>query len=299
MARRPGNPPASPSSATLRPPKRADSRTHGVPANRALGAGIAARETAILHPVGSDGPIQPTKAPHTEFLTLPRFHVRDPGQRQLPRQPSLVRAERPLRSAPRLRRVRRDHLDPELRDQRPPELGRIRLVHLPARLRRRPVVRGAVRVQRAEQPLRLHRLADPEEAAPGPLPGAQEHRVVLVRRVVHGHHQVPRLARHPRVRARVLVHQHPGHRRRLAPLPVPAAAPFPLHRAVLLKLVLHPAVAPRPARVPVEAIKVPHLPAVVVRLVPVHQRHHLVRVAARCEARDTRRSRSPSIPSSP
>ena len=72
MARRPGNPPASPASATLRPPKRADSRTHGVPANRALGAGIAARETAILHPVGSDGPIQPTKAPHTEFLTLPR-----------------------------------------------------------------------------------------------------------------------------------------------------------------------------------------------------------------------------------
>ena len=28
-------------------------------------------ETAMLHPVGSDGPIQPTKAPHTEFLTLP------------------------------------------------------------------------------------------------------------------------------------------------------------------------------------------------------------------------------------
>ena len=72
MARRPGNPPASPASATLRPPKRADSRTHGVPANRALGAGIAARGTAILHPVGSDGPIQPTKAPHTEFLTLPK-----------------------------------------------------------------------------------------------------------------------------------------------------------------------------------------------------------------------------------
>ena len=45
----------------------------------------------------------------------------------------------------------------------------------PARLRRGPVVRGPVRVQRAEQPLLLHRLADPGEAAPGALLGAREH----------------------------------------------------------------------------------------------------------------------------
>ncbi len=44
--------------------------TSGVPGRGGRGA-LRAPETAILHPVGDDGPLQPTRAPHTEFLTLP------------------------------------------------------------------------------------------------------------------------------------------------------------------------------------------------------------------------------------
>ena len=51
-------------------------------------------------------------------------HVRDPLVRQLPRQTPLHRPEEALRAAPRLRRVRRDHLDPEL-PHRPPKLRRV------------------------------------------------------------------------------------------------------------------------------------------------------------------------------
>ena len=77
------------------------------------------------------------------------------------------------------------------------------------------------------------------------------------------------------------------------------AAPFPVHGPVLLELVPDPVIAPRPAPAPVPGIVVPDTPPLVIGPVPVHHSHHLVRSAAGCEARDTRRSRSPSIPSSP
>ena len=50
-----------PVASALKAVYRADSRMDSIPSDRGPGAGIAAGETAILHPVGSGGLIQPTR----------------------------------------------------------------------------------------------------------------------------------------------------------------------------------------------------------------------------------------------
>ena len=214
----------------------------------------------------------------------------NPRRRQLLRQPPLMRAERALRAAPRLRRVGRDHLDPEPR-HRPTELGRVVPVHLAPRRRRVPVVRAPVRVQRTEQALRLDRLPRPPKAAPRALLLAEEHRIVLVGGVVHGHDQVPPLGLDPVMVAAVLMHQHARPRRALPPLAVLAASLRLRHRARPLQMVLHPAVAAPPAIAAVPGVEVPHVPALVTRPVAVHHPHHLVH-----RRRPVRRPRQPLVP---
>ena len=207
-----------------------------------------------------------------------RSHVRDPRLRRLLRQPSLNRSEGPLAPAPGLRRIRRDHLDARL-GHRPPEPGRVVLVHLPARLRRVPVVGAPVRVQAVEQPLRLHRLPHPPEARPRSLLGHEEPRVHLAGRIVHRHDEVPPLPRHPRMRRGVLVQHRPRSRLPLPPLPVrPLPPPLP-HQPRLLKAVLHPGVRARPAVLPhVDLLmEVPHVPAPAAVPVQRLQRRHLLR----------------------
>ena len=69
-------------------------------------------------------------------------------------------AEHPLRPAARLRRVGRDVLDAELL-QAPADLRQHRLRHLAAGLRREEVMAAAVGVERAEQAVPRHHLAQP------------------------------------------------------------------------------------------------------------------------------------------
>ena len=102
---------------------------------------------------------------HLPHIPVGRVDFRDPRRGQLLRQAPLVGAEGALRAAPRLRRIRRDHLDAEPR-HRPSELRRVLLVHLAPRRRRVPVVRAPVRVQRAKQAPPLDRLPHSPKAAP-------------------------------------------------------------------------------------------------------------------------------------
>ncbi len=92
--------------------------------------------------------------------------VRDPRHPQLLRQPVLPRPEVPLRPPPRLRRVRRNRLNPQFL-HRSPHLRRPALVHLPARCRRVEKVASPVAVQRAEQPLASR---PPPAVPPSPSP---------------------------------------------------------------------------------------------------------------------------------
>ena len=125
----------------------------------------------------------------------------DPGQAQLLGQALLQGPEHALRAPPRLRRIGRDQLDAELL-KRPAHLGRIVLVDLAAGLRRVPVVRRPIGIERAEQaPLGDH-LRKRLETAHSAFLGDEKARVDLAGRIVQGHHQVPHLARHPCVAGR-------------------------------------------------------------------------------------------------
>ena len=138
-------------------------------------------------------------------------HGGDPGEAQLLGQALLQGPEHALRAAPGLRRIDRDQLDAELR-QGPADLGRVVLVHTAACLGRVPVVRGPIGVERAEQPVFGDHLAEPAERAHRALLGNEEARIDLRCRIVHGHDQVPPLARNPLVARAVLVQHHPHHR---------------------------------------------------------------------------------------
>src|SRR5437016_6105195 len=71
------------------------------------------------------------------------------GQPQLLRQASLPGSEVALTAAPRLRRIRRDHANPEFA-QRPSHLGQAMRIHRFSRLRSQPEVAAAIAVQSAE-----------------------------------------------------------------------------------------------------------------------------------------------------
>ena len=80
---------------------------------------------------------------HLLQVLVGRLHVANALRRQFLRQPTLHGPELALRTPPRLRRIRRDHLDAQL-PHRPPELRRVRLVHPAASLRRVPVVAALI-----------------------------------------------------------------------------------------------------------------------------------------------------------
>ena len=168
-------------------------------------------------------------------------HGGDPGEAQLLGQALLQGPEHALRAAPGLRRIGRDQLDAELR-QGPADLGRVVLVHT-ACLGRVPVVRGPIGVERAEQPVFGDHLAEPAERAHRALLGNEEARIDLRCRIVHGHDQVPPLARNPLVARAVLVQHHPHHRS-ARPLPAVRSAPGRrLDLAVRLQAQAKPVVA--------------------------------------------------------
>ena len=140
-----------------------------------------------------------------------RHHILDPGKAQFLRQTLLQRPEHALRPAPRLRRVGRDQIDAQL-PERPTDLRRLLLVHLPPGLRRAPVVAPAIRIKRAEQAMRLNHLAQRRKTAHRPLLGHEKRRVNLARRIVHRHNQVPPTPRNPLMTRPIPVQHHPGQR---------------------------------------------------------------------------------------
>src|SRR6516162_10400886 len=84
--------------------------------------------------------------------TVGRLDRRDPRQPQLLRQPPLPGPKAALRSAPRLGRVRRDHLNPQLL-QRPSHLRQPVLIHPLPLLDGYEKMAPTIAVQRTEQPL--------------------------------------------------------------------------------------------------------------------------------------------------
>ena len=74
--------------------------------------------------------------------------------------------------------------------QRPPHLRQLRLVDLPARLRRDEVVAAPVGVERREQTMRADRLRQSAKAGGRALLLAQENRSDRAGRVVHRHDQI-------------------------------------------------------------------------------------------------------------
>ena len=90
------------------------------------------------------------------------IHRRDPGQRQLLRHPILQGLEQTLRAAARLRRIRRDMLDAQMR-QRAPDLRRLATIHLAARFGRVKVMAAAIGIQAQRQAV----LAEHLQQAPG------------------------------------------------------------------------------------------------------------------------------------
>jgi hypothetical protein len=120
-----------------------------------------------------------------------RLNRRDPGVGQFVHQTALERAEHALAAPPRLRRVGRDVLDPEL-GQHPADLGERVLVHLGAGLRGVKVRAAPGGVERARQALGLEHLQQALEAAVGALLLDQKRQVDLRGGVVHRHDQIHR-----------------------------------------------------------------------------------------------------------
>ena len=87
----------------------------------------------------------------------------DPSQLQFFRQTILQRPKRTLRTAPRLRRVRRDVLDAELL-QGTAELRQNRPRYRPAALRREEVVAAPVSIELTEQTVLRNHVAHPVKA---------------------------------------------------------------------------------------------------------------------------------------
>src|ERR1700680_650520 len=84
-------------------------------------------------------------------------HAVDPLEAQFLRQPSLPGTEIPFPSSSSLRRVSRNHLDPQL-GHRPTHLGGAMAIHGLAGLRGIEEMAGAIAVQRAESAFPLDHL---------------------------------------------------------------------------------------------------------------------------------------------
>src|SRR5450759_4193145 len=142
-------------------------------------------------------------------------------------------------------RVSPDVLNAQLLE-RPTHLGQIDLVDFATRLRGVKVMAATVSVRTAKQPVARNRLPEPVKTGVSALLSAKEHAGVLARSIVHRHHQIPHLLRHPLMRACVLVHHHPRQGLALALLAVLAALFRAHHQLRLLQYVPHPTIAPSP-----------------------------------------------------
>src|ERR1700744_514135 len=103
------------------------------------------------------------------------FDGPDPGEPQVLWQPALQRAEHPLGAPARLRRIRRDMLDPKMR-QGPSHLGWLGPRYLLASLRSVEVMAAAIGVERAEQTMLADHLAQGLERRCRPFFLDQQHR---------------------------------------------------------------------------------------------------------------------------
>ena len=169
--------------------------------------------------------------------------VRDPGQPEFLRQAPLPGSKTALRPAPRLRRIRRNHLYSQLL-HRPPNLRQTVLIHLLALLHRHEKVTPPVAVQGAEQALRFDHLAQAGHHRPRRFLLHQLRVVDLAGGVVQNHDQViPAIVVQPAMLAAVDVQQHP--RQRPSRPPPPVRSPLvPLgHQPGSLQRFLHPGVA--------------------------------------------------------
>ncbi len=110
----------------------------------------------------------------------------------------------------------------------------------------------------------------PAQGTAGSLLLAEEHRVVLAGRIVHGHYQVPDAPRHPLVGTAVLVDHHARQWRRLPALAMLAALRATLYQTLRLQGVLDPRVAPASAGAAVPGMKVANFPALT-GLIKSHQ----------------------------
>ena len=171
------------------------------------------------------------------------LHRSTSSQPQLLRQPPLPGAEAAFAAAPRLRRVRRDHLHSQL-VQRPPHLGSTLVVHLAADLRRQPEMAAPIAVQGAEHTFALDHFPQPRHHRQRRFLFHQLRVINLAGGVVQNHDQVvPALVLQPLMPAAVDVQQHPRQRPPRTPLAVNSALAPARHQPGSLQRLLHPRVA--------------------------------------------------------
>ena len=160
-----------------------------------------------------------------------------------------------------------------------------------------PVVRGPIRVQRAEEPPSSDDLQKRPEGAHRPFLFHEEARVNLAGRIVQGDDQVPETTRNPLMTRTVLVQHHPrqGPTRPLAPMR--ATAGRRLDRPRLLKHLLGPGIATINLVTRKFLVKMLDREVTVVCLEQGNHLHHFVQRRTTGGFLAKRRSRSPSMPS--
>jgi len=174
----------------------------------------------------------------------------DAGERELLGQAVLQGAERALRTPPRLGRVGRDVLDPELRE-RPADLGELILGDLLPCLGRQKIVARAIGIEGARQAMRGDHRGERVEAAHGAFLVDQERRIDRGGGIIQRDDQVELLLerRQPAMARAVLMQEHAGQRPPRALLAVRPAALCLRDQAGRLQPELGPGVAAREAMV--------------------------------------------------
>ena len=202
-------------------------------------------------------------------IPVGRCHRGDLGQGQLFGQPILEGAEDALGAAPRLRRIGGNQRDSQLL-QRAMDRGEAALVHLAPGRFGVPVVGPSIRIQRAEEPLRLNDVPQPLETAHRACFVDEAGRIEVTRGILHRHHEIPPTAGDP-LMGRAVLMQHHARQRFAEPLlamrPTPGSS---RHMSCGVQPGLRPRIGARPAML-VERL---HRPARVAALV---QQHHLQR----------------------
>src|SRR5215468_7120511 len=105
------------------------------------------------------------------------------------RQPLLQRAEHPLRTPARLRRIGRNMLDPKP-IKRASDLRELAPVNSLARLRRVEIMAAAIGIEARHKPLRREHLQQPTKRRNRAFFLDQERRVDRARGIVHRHNQI-------------------------------------------------------------------------------------------------------------